>query len=58
MDTAETKAKSFCSLVILLMGSSGAVPGKAGKAAALPRFWKIEGGGAPEYRNNSLNYST
>ena len=25
--------------------NSGAVPGKAGKAAALPRFCKIESGG-------------
>ena len=28
-----------------ILNSSGAVPGKAGKAAALPRFCKIESGG-------------
>ena len=28
-----------------IIKTSGAVPGKDRKAAALPRFWKIEGGG-------------
>ena len=33
------------SLSVTVIISSGAVPGKAGKAAALPRFCKIESGG-------------
>ena len=33
----------------LSLPSSGAVPGKAGKAAALPQFCKIESGGGPPY---------
>ena len=32
------------SLSVTVIISSGAVPGKAGKAAALPRFCKIESG--------------
>ena len=47
MDFRTEKNKIESTPILKLAMVKGAVPGKAGKAAALPRFWKIEGDGAP-----------
>ena len=48
MPTCGNVGKTWLTLILtaaLEAKCIGVVPGKAGKAAALPRFWKIEGGG-------------